>query len=137
MGARPPARILDQGSHDHVGSHIRRLFFLHKLSIAVIYHADHIRFDLLYKSDQLTDLFYREGRTSLIAFGTLNGYQFCFFIDCLFDIFVIKGTILKKVYLTVFYTIFCKRTIGRTDSDDFFQGIIWFSHRGKKLIARA
>ena len=124
-------------THHDICTYITWLYGIYELTVAVIYHADHIRFDLLYKSDQLTDLFYREGRTSLIAFGTLNGYQFCFFIDCLFDIFVIKGTILKKVYLTVFYTIFCKRTVGRTDPDDFFQSIIWFAYRGKKLIARA
>ena len=31
---------------------------------------------------------------------------------------------------------FGKRAIGLTDSDNFFQGIIWFSDWGKQLIAR-
>ena len=31
--------------------------------------------------------------------GTLNGNQFCLFIDCLFDSFEIKRTICKQIYL--------------------------------------
>ena len=70
--------IFDQGADHDICTYITGLDGIYEFSVAVIYHADHIRLDLFYKRDQLTDLFYGERRTGLIAFGTLDGYQLCF-----------------------------------------------------------
>ena len=74
---KPAARILDQRANDHVCSHIAGLDPFHKLSVAVIYHADHLRASLLDKCDQFPDLFYGIAGTGLISLGALDGHKFC------------------------------------------------------------
>ena len=61
---------------------------------------------IFYKGDQLPDLLYRKGRTGIIALGTLNGYKLCLFIDSLCNIFVVKGSVGKKIHLAVGNAVF-------------------------------
>lgn len=79
---------------------------------SVVYHADYIWFDAFYKGDELADLFYGKGWAGHIAFGALDFYQFCFFVDCFADVFVVKGAVFEKVYLAVGDAVFCQGAFG-------------------------
>ena len=50
------ARIFNERARDQIGAHGKRLTFLHKLTIAVIHHHDHIRLDRLDGPHNLADL---------------------------------------------------------------------------------
>ena len=56
--SKSAARIFDEGTNDHICADLSPLFFFHKSALAVIYHADYIRFDIFDIGDQLTDSCY-------------------------------------------------------------------------------
>ncbi len=67
-----------------------------KFTVAVINHADDIRFDGFYKMDQFANTFYGKRRPCLIAFGTLDRHQLCPFIDRFSDIIIVKITVFPE-----------------------------------------
>ena len=85
------AGIFNEGSHDHVRTHIGGFHRLHEFSVAVIHHADHIRLDAFDKGDQLTDPLYGQGRSGLISLGSLDGYQMCLLINVFTDLIIVKA----------------------------------------------
>ena len=60
---RLPARILDERTYHQVCPHLRRLRELHKLSIAIIHHTEHIRLSFLNKCNQFSDSLHRQRRS--------------------------------------------------------------------------
>ena len=104
------SRIFDQGTNDHVRSHITWFNLLYKFSITVVHHTDHIRLDLLDKGDQLSDLLHGIAWSCLISLGSLDRHQFRPLIDCLPDCRIIKITVFQKLHLTVCDPILCQRT---------------------------
>ncbi len=54
-GRKPASRILDERPDHHIRSHLRRFRGFHKLPVAVVYHHENIRLDLLHKGNQFSD----------------------------------------------------------------------------------
>ena len=135
-GSKSAARILDQGAHAHIRSHIRRLDPLHEFAVAVVHHTDHVRTDALDKGNQFSDGGNGKGGPGLIALGALDGDQLRFFIQRAADALIIKASVRKQVHLPVADPVFLQRTCGLPDADHLLQRIIRLSNRRKQLIPR-
>ena len=134
-GSQTAAGIFDQRTNDHICAYIGRFSCFNEFAVAVVYHTNYIRFYTFYKSDQFADSFHRKCGTHFIAFGTLDSYQFCFFVDGFADIFVVKRAIFQQIYFSIGNAKFCQRTRGFPQTNDFFQCVIRSSYRRKQFIS--
>ena len=57
-------------------------------------------------------------------------------MDCIADTIVIKRTVRQQIHLGISDSVFGKGTSGWADANYFFQSVVRFSDRRKKLIAR-
>ena len=109
---------------DHVRAHVRRLGPLNKFAVAVVDHAQNVRFALLAERDQLPDLRDGERRPCRVALRALDGDELCFGADCGADAVKIERAVRQQVDLPVLHAVFHQRTLGRTDADDLLQRVI-------------
>ena len=128
------AGIFNQRADNHIRTHVGRLNHIHKFTVAVIHHANHIRLDFLNKCNQLPNLLHRKGRAHGITLGTLNRHQLCLFIDGFSDGRIVKCPILHELHLSVADPVFHQRAGRGHCPDDVFQCIIRLADRGKQFI---
>ena len=128
------AGIFNQRADNHICPHIGWLNHIHKFTIAVVHHTNHITLDFLDKRNQLPNLLHRKGRAHSIALGTLNRHQLCLFIDGFSDGRIVKCPILHELHLSVADPVFHQRAGRGHCPDDVFQCVIRLADRGKQLI---
>ena len=74
-------RDFDQRADAHICTDVCGFDRLGEFAVAVIHHADDVRLDAFEKSDQLADLLYAQGRSGLIALGSLDRCEFSIRMD--------------------------------------------------------
>ena len=67
-GGQAASGVFDERAYGHVGSHIGRFYGINKFTVTIVYHADNIWFYFFNECNQLSDLFYGEGRSGIVAF---------------------------------------------------------------------
>ena len=92
------ARILDEGTDNHVCPDLNRLTLFHEFAVAVVDHADHVRFDVLDECDQFSDALHRERLARCISLGTLDGDKMRALVDGGADAFIVKLSVRKQIH---------------------------------------
>ena len=135
-GGKTAAGVLNKAAHHHICPHIAGLKLLHELAVAVVHHADDVRFALFAEGNQLPDLLHGEAGAGGIALGALNGNELRLFIDGLADSLIVESAIGQEIGLPIGDAVFSQRPHRGTDADHALQGVVGRTHRGEEFIPR-
>src|SRR5699024_3143763 len=135
-GGQPAAGVFDETAYSHVRPHVGGLDDIHKLTVAVVHHADHVGLYGFAEPDQLPDLLHGEGGAGGVALAALDGDELGSLVDGRADGRVVEGAVGQQVRLPVGDAVLRQGAGGGADADDLLEGVIGRPHRGEDLIPR-